>query len=49
MINFIKLYENAELDRKKILSDNKGKSGIYIWINKINNKYYIGSGKDLGM
>lgn len=47
-INCEKLYENAALDRKIIMSDNDGKSGIYIWINKINNKIYIGSSKNLG-
>jgi hypothetical protein len=47
-MTFIKIYDNAESDRLQILSDNNGKSGIYIWINKINNKSYIGSGKDLG-
>ena len=47
-INYIKLYDNAELDRELILSETKGKSGIYMWINKINSKSYIGSDKDLG-
>lgn len=28
--------------------ENKGKSGIYIWINKKNNNSYVGSGLDLG-
>jgi group I intron endonuclease len=47
-IKLIKLYENAKLSRNIILLENDGKSGIYIWINKINNKYYIGSSKNLG-
>jgi group I intron endonuclease len=47
-IKLIKLYENAKLSRDIILLENDGKSGIYIWINKINNKYYIGSSKNLG-
>lgn len=28
--------------------ENKGKSGVYIWINKKNNKSYVGSSKNLG-
>ena len=34
------LYINAKLDIKEILDENKGKSGIYIWINKLNGKQY---------
>ena len=30
-----------------ILKENKGKSNIYRWVNKINNKSYIGSSKSL--
>jgi len=30
-----------------ILNDNKKKSGIYRWVNNVNNKTYIGSGIDL--
>lgn len=29
------------------MAENKGKSGIYRWINKINGKTYVGSGQDL--
>jgi group I intron endonuclease len=43
----IKSYENAELLKDMILKDNKGKSGIYRWVNNINNKTYIGSGVNL--
>jgi group I intron endonuclease len=32
---------------KQILEENKGKSGIYIWTNKGNGKFYVGSGVDL--
>lgn len=42
------LYINAKTDIKEILDENKGKSGIYIWINKLNGKRYIGSAFDLG-
>jgi len=40
-------YHNAEVDKAKILSDNKNKAGIYMWINTINDKRYIGSAVDL--
>jgi group I intron endonuclease len=47
MIQALKLYENAKIQKQQILSENKGKSGIYKWINKINGKFYIGSAVDL--
>lgn len=31
----------------KILRDNKNKSGIYRWVNKVNGKSYIGSSVNL--
>ncbi len=40
-------YENSDLLKFTILSDNKGKSGIYSWINKINQKRYVGSSEVL--
>jgi len=40
-------YPNAHLFKAKILKDNNNKSGIYRWINNINNKSYIGSAKCL--
>jgi group I intron endonuclease len=43
-----KFYENAKIDRKQILEENKGKSGIYLWYNRINEKYYIGQSLNLG-
>jgi group I intron endonuclease len=39
-------YHNADTCKAKILSENKNKSGIYIWTNKINGKRYIGSAVD---
>jgi hypothetical protein len=41
------IYSNLEIDKAKIFSDNKGKAGIYQFINKINGKSYIGSAVDL--
>jgi len=40
-------YLNAELHKDQILEENKGKTGIYRWVNKVNNKEYIGSAIDL--
>jgi len=40
-------YLDAKLDKAQILKDSKGNSGIYRWINKKNNKEYIGSAMDL--
>lgn len=42
-----KYYLNADTDKVTILSDNKGKSGVYRWKNTINGKSYIGSAIDL--
>jgi hypothetical protein len=43
----IKIYSNAEADKGKIISDNKKKSGIYVWKNLVNQKQYIGSSDNL--
>lgn len=40
-------YSNADTFKAIILSDNKGKSGIYRWVNNNNNKSYVGSAVDL--
>jgi group I intron endonuclease len=36
-------YTNANLDKFIIYAENIGKSGVYIWVNNINGKSYIGS------
>jgi len=36
-------YSNAAADKSRVLTENKKKSGIYIWINLLNGKVYIGS------
>lgn len=41
------IYHNCELDKAKILRDNKDKKAIYRWINNINHKTYIGSSANL--
>lgn len=43
----IKIYSNTEADKVQIFSDNKNKSGIYMWQNLTNGKCYIGSAVDL--
>lgn len=46
-INPIRSYNNAEKSKSIILLENKNKSGIYKWENKISGEYYIGSAVDL--
>jgi group I intron endonuclease len=41
------IYRNAETDKSQILSDTKGKTGIYMWTNIQSGKIYIGSAFDL--
>lgn len=36
-------YINAETDKSLIYRENKKKSGVYRWINKVNGKSYVGS------
>lgn len=36
-------YTNAGIFKEKVLSDNKNKSGIYKWVNNVNDKCYVGS------
>lgn len=46
-VEAIKVYSNADTCKAVILKDNKGKTGIYRWVNLINGKSYIGSALDL--
>ena len=49
--NYIKpeiIYKNADTQKSLVFKDNKGKSGIYRWVNKENGNTYIGSSVNLG-
>ena len=41
------IYSNCDLDKVKILNDNRNKGGIYCWINNSNDKIYVGSSVNL--
>jgi len=41
------IYPNPETDKSRILSDLKGKTGIYMWTHKQSSRVYIGSALDL--
>nr|UYR50920.1 hypothetical protein [Morchella crassipes] len=41
------IYTNALLQKKLILSENKGKSGVYRWTNLENGNSYVGSSVNL--
>jgi len=45
--NYIKVYENVFDNRKDILKENKGTSGIYMLTNKLTNDIYIGQSVDI--
>jgi len=36
-------YSNVDVDKVKILSDNRNKAVVYRWVNNINQKTYVGS------
>lgn len=42
-------YSNADIDKVRILSDNRNKLGIYRWVNKKNGNTYIGSSINLSV
>ena len=46
-INFVKVYTSADTQKTDILKDNIDKSGIYLWENKNNKQFYIGSSINL--
>lgn len=42
-----KEYLNSAECKENVYTENKKRSGIYLWLNTINNKYYIGSANNL--
>ena len=42
-----KVYDNADTQKGSIIDDNRGKAGIYRWVNKENGNSYIGSAENL--
>lgn len=43
----IKIYEDPFSIKQTIIKENKGKSGIYLWTNKLTNDLYVGQSKNL--
>jgi len=43
----IRTYSNSDRDKLEIYKENKGKSGIYRWVNKESGKCYVGSSTNL--
>jgi group I intron endonuclease len=43
----IVVYTNADTQKEAVLKDNKGKAGVYCWINIQSGKKYVGSSIDL--
>ena len=43
----VTVFSDADKDKLDVLKYVKGKSGIYMWSNKLNTKKYIGSSVDL--
>ena len=41
-LNSVCFYDNAETQKAVIFKENRGKSGVYRWTNKVNGKSYIG-------
>jgi hypothetical protein len=48
-IVLIHSYLNYDIQNKQICRDNKGKTGIYKWINLVSGKSYVGSYIDLSI
>ena len=47
-VKALRAYRNADLQKLQIIKENEGKAGVYRFVNKQNNKSYIGSSSDLG-
>lgn len=46
-VNSVKFYKDVYLLKQLIIEENKNKSGIYKWTNKLTNEIYIGQAVDL--
>ena len=46
-LNPVKTYINSDTEKENIYSENRNKTGIYLFTNKINEKRYIGSSNNL--
>ena len=40
-------YDNADIQKLQAIKENRGKSGVYRWTNKVNGKSYVGSSINL--
>jgi hypothetical protein len=47
--NPIIFYSNGDTHKLQILTDNKGKSGIYLWTHLESDKNYVGSALDFSI
>jgi group I intron endonuclease len=47
LVKPVVVYANADIQKESILKENKGKSGVYRWVNKETGKSYVGSGTNL--
>lgn len=47
MIIAVVVYDNADTQKESIIKDNRGKVGVYRWINKENGNCYVGSSINL--
>jgi len=48
LVKAVATYTDPENQKQSILKDNKLKSGVYCWTNKVNGKTYVGSSINLG-
>lgn len=46
-LSLVKIYEDVYNSRSDILKENKGKTGIYMWTNKLTDDIYIGQSLDI--
>ena len=49
MATIVGSYENADIQKQQICTDNKNKTGIYRWTQVISGKSYLGSFLDLSI